>query len=454
MPIDKALWFAVATGYWGESLVVDLSHLRPAHVENAHGMVSSGPVSFARMFQAAFEFGRKPTIKSLLGFLSSFNGELRRGGRYKNGAITTSLPMWHPNALEYIQLPTSDHPWLKKGLVIPRDWANFDLLPAILRGVNNGTLWLEKSVRQTTQDEHEANPRRNHIWLPSDSPEQANRLRSNVCREILLPHRGTCTLSGINLGATRRFEDLPGAFRHAMEFLCELHKANHVAAAGIYLDASEDKQVGLWVIGLANLLAAQGITYKELTVSLSDLIQKQAHEIRQASMGLPSNLHLESSEKAPTLAYWLARAFAEAAVIARSYGMERAFTVAPTASCSYRYEDLEGFTTTPEISPPVYREVERMSETVASEFVFYGPNVETAETVGAAWYTLLVDAWQSLMNCTGLAHSISYNVWEDFDQLQWDFWTSSKMVTTYYRLDVTTGYLDKADQFGCKSCAE
>ena len=41
---------------------------------------------------------------------------------------------------------------------------------------------------------------------------------------------------------------------------------------------------------------------------------------------------------------WVA-AVAGAAQIARANGMERAFTIAPTASCSYNYKDLAGYTT-------------------------------------------------------------------------------------------------------------
>ena len=41
--------------------------------------------------------------------------------------------------------------------------------------------------------------------------------------------------------------------------------------------------------------------------------------------------------------------------------MVRAFAIAPTASCSYRSTDSDGFTATPEIAP---RSVERLTEIV------------------------------------------------------------------------------------------
>ena len=78
----------------------------------------------------------------------------------------------------------------------------------------------------------------------------------------------------------------------------------------------------------------------------------------------------------PTPALILAREFVKAvssaAQIARAANMDRAFTIAPTASCSYRYKDLDGFTTTPEIAPPISRHVDRDSGTFGVESFDYG----------------------------------------------------------------------------------
>ena len=70
-----------------------------------------------------------------------------------------------------------------------------------------------------------------------------------------------------------------------------------------------------------------------------------------------------------------------AAEVARSANMDRAFAIAPTASCSYRYKDRDGNTTTPELAPPIGRTVDRDSSTFGVEQFTYG-NVETAEEVG------------------------------------------------------------------------
>ena len=61
--------------------------------------------------------------------------------------------------------------------------------------------------------------------------------------------------------------------------------------------------------------------------------------------------------------------------------MDRAFAIAPTASCSYRYKDRAGYTTAPELAPPIGRTVDRDSSTFGVQTFDYG-DVETAEEVG------------------------------------------------------------------------
>ena len=78
------------------------------------------------------------------------------------------------------------------------------------------------------------------------------------------------------------------------------------------------------------------------------------------------------------LAREFACAIAGAANVARANGMDRAFTIAPTASCSYNYTDLDGYTTCPEIAPPISRHVDRDSGTFGVQTYDYG-DVEIAQ---------------------------------------------------------------------------
>ena len=88
------------------------------------------------------------------------------------------------------------------------------------------------------------------------------RIRGNVCLEVYLPSRGTCLLQHVNLGACE-FDDIPKAFIAGMSELCKLHGETNVGQSGEYLSPDVDKQVGLGVLGLANLLRRYGVTYEQ-----------------------------------------------------------------------------------------------------------------------------------------------------------------------------------------------
>ena len=121
-----------------------------------------------------------------------------------------------------------------------------------------------------------------------------------------------------------------------MSELVALHGRTGVGDTGEYLAPEVDRQVGLGVLGLANFLAYHGVSYAAFGEALEAV-----------------NLGLDF-EQTPAIVLaqeWVA-AVAGAAQIARANRMERAFTIAPTASCSYNYKDLRGFTTTLRSAPP------------------------------------------------------------------------------------------------------
>ena len=107
-----------------------------------------------------------------------------------------------------------------------------------------------------------------------------------------------------------------------------------VDKSGHYLSPKEDRQVGLGILGLANHLAIHGVTYAEFGDAL---------EVVNATP-YPSAIPLLfcSTE-------W--RKGSKASYDRQANRMERAFTIAPTATCSYNYTDLRGNTTCPEIAP-------------------------------------------------------------------------------------------------------
>ena len=106
------------------------------------------------------------------------------------------------------------------------------------------------------------------IWLNKVKYEGTKRIRGNVCLEVYLPSRGTCLLQHVNLGACE-FNDIPNAYAQGMSQLCDLHGRTGVGETGEYLDPTIDRQVGLGVLGLANLLRRYGVTYEQFGRALN-----------------------------------------------------------------------------------------------------------------------------------------------------------------------------------------
>jgi intein/homing endonuclease len=142
----------------------------------------------------------------------------------------------------------------------------------------------------------------------------ANGLIAHNCLEVLLKNQGSCLLAHVNLGALQ-IDDIPRAFVEGMEWLCTLHKYTNVHLGGYYLPPSIDKQVGLGVLGLANLLAIEGITYHDLVVSMEELFNM-----------VPEEDTTVPSKEARRLAIVLYEAFQMSARVARKYKMDRCVT--------------------------------------------------------------------------------------------------------------------------------
>ena len=155
------------------------------------------------------------------------------------------------------------------------------------------------------------------------------------------------------------------------------------------------------MLGLANLLALEGVTYKEF-----------AEALRQHLYPMDDCMTTPAARK---IVQALQQGIDSAAAVARMARMDRAFAIAPTASCSYRYTDRAGYTTAPELAPPIGRTVDRDSSTFGVETFDYG-EVETADQVGWDDYKRTVDGIMEMLNRTGLAHGYSFNSWSDVVQ--------------------------------------
>lgn len=433
-------WSYVSKGLrYASGVALDLSKLRAkSTVVGMYGQ-ASGPVSFCTLY-------------------SAINQTLRRGGEYKNGAVVLYLDIAHPDIEEFLNLDRTQIPWAKRAVYVT-DYGDSNLKThplkeLILQKVADGSIWLAKKRYE--------DPSTGLIVKepPDPSDPYKYRVYSQVCTEVLLPSNGTCMLLPVNLGQCT-LKNLRRAHRNGMTTLCNIHKLTGVGKGdSYYLSPKVDKQVGLGAIGLANLLARYSVTYVDFVSALQASIDLY-HETEWYAESDPKNkLYSKAvtekllndtsySVKAIELASTLVLAYHDASIIASKAKMKRAFAIAPTASVSYRNVDLDGYTTTPEISPPVChpetKRVTRFSSEFGSQTFQYPRNVEVAEKdVSFETYFDLANQWQRLMNIQGLAHAISFNVWDcdipDFI----DRWLDSELVSTYYRLTPNQDFLDKS----------
>ena len=378
----------------GAGCAIHLSKLRPKGTESIKGndkLIASGPVSFAKIY-------------------STLNEILRRGGTYRNGAIVCHLDLSHPDAREFILAPRSELPWVKRCInITPEWWEGCSFKEDLLYGIKSGDIWLNK--------------------VKYDN--EGKRIRGNVCLEVYLPSRGTCLLQHVNLSACE-FDDIPRAFSEGMQELCTLHGRTGVGDSGEYLPSDTDRQVGLGMLGLANLLRRYGVTYDQFGRALEQY--NNGEIIRSPAFELVSQI---------------ASGVELAAGIARRNHMVRAFAIAPTASCSYRSKDLDGFTATPEIAPPISRTVDRDSGTFGVQTYNYG-DVEIASEVGWEAYKRVADGIMTLLNETGLLHGYSFNSWSDvvtYDEAFIEEWLESPQTSLYYSLQVMGDVQDKSSAY-------
>ncbi len=397
----EASWRFVSHGLRnGAGVAVHLSSLRERGAENGKGLVASGPVSFGKIY-------------------STLNEILRRGGLYKNGAVVLHLDYSSPDAIEFVSASRSELPWVKRCLNVDDNFLSAsspELINACLRAISSGDLWLNK-IRYNARGE---------------------RIRANVCLEVYLPHRGTCLLQHVNLGACT-LGNIQGAFVEGMMQLCELHPRTGVGDTGEYLPPVIDKQIGLGVLGLANFLAIQGISYEDFGNAIEAYLDEDPH---------PWAHHWKDTISGEAV-WQIDQGIQKAAEIAREHGMERAFCIAPTASCSYRYLDTRGFTTAPEIAPPIARTVDRDSGTFGVESFDYG-EVETAAEVGWAAFYKAANGLVRLYQRTGLFHGYSFNSWSDvvsYDEAFLKDWLDSPQTSLYYSLQVLPDTQRKDDAY-------
>lgn len=438
----ESSWDAfVKSALEGRKIVVDVSELRPSHSENGRGLTASGPKSFVLIYEQIAKYLETGRVTDLGAIYSALNQTLRRGGLYKNGAVTLHIDYNHQGALEFIRSERKELPFARICLNIDEGFTStkedgsyaYDI-DEFLKKVVSGDVFLQKIKY---------------------CPISQERLFGNVCLEIFLNNHGTCLLAHENLGKLK-IEEIADGIENGVEWLTEVHPITGVEKMGYYLPPSQDRQIGYGVVGLASCLAANEITYAEFNDALEYSLRIRGYEIFEPKYRVISN------KKALELTEALYEGFQRGAAIGKAKNFHRVFTVAPTASCSYRSKDLLGYSCTPEIAAPIATSIERVSDAHDTVEYDYNPDCETADKVGWEEHWRLNCLWQTLMNSTGVAHSISTNWWVDqtvMDRSLIERFLKSPLWSLYYALP-TAQNQDKSEVIGavkkdyCSACAQ
>lgn len=443
----------LATEHPGELIVVDLSNLRPAGQANSLGLVATGPIgygedegSFFSVYHRLAEYLNDCGVISLIALLGELNGTLRRGGQYKNGIITSSMPYYHPDFNEYINSKLSDLPGShKKGVRLDSGVLNNpELVATICQKHTHESVFLEKI--------------------------QPGNIYSNVCVGILLADRGTCLINRINIAQCKTMADIPQAMAEATLQLCEIHttwRTNCPDKAGIFAPLEEDRQIAIDLLGLANALAQWDITYEDHVAALKDLVAGKKQGVFY-------------SPAAWELAQYLAKGYMLSTQVADEYmdskglpKLDRIHTVEPSQQSAFKYQDLEGNTTCRNIDPPFNRRVRRVSETVQTKWFYHG-KVEIARDLNPELHQTHWESWQLLMNKYGRPHTMSFDNWQEatpewFDYFikesplqtiyynfssQVDQWWIKKQAPTASETEEVSGFCDFQKPGECATCAE
>lgn len=414
----------------GQIPIVDLSLLREAGSPSSNNLIATGALggggldaeegSFVSIYDFMYRHYLNGDIISLMQLLGQLNRCIRKGRKEKTGIVCTGLHYKHPDIKKYLSFPLSKLVGSqKKAVRIDKGLLDDpEILALVIEKCNTESVFLEKTDR-----EYETGKDR--------------RLFSNVCVEILLENKGTCLLSHVQGGSLKEPNDIVTALTTATQYLAGMWKdwRNLVNADWLYASKEHDKQIGVGWIGFANYLALEKVTYKDHAESLKAVLDELEYGAE-----IPEELQ---NTKPFRIAYNLLEGYTLAAIIARGAGLERAFTMAPTQGVSFAYKDQAGKTCSKSIDPPYSRRVKRDSSRTGSKWYTYGNTIETIADVGAEVHELMFNQWQRLLNTTGLAHTMSYDLWHTVDKSWFEWFLNADenhpngecyLQTTYYNM--------------------
>lgn len=393
----------------GKDVTLDLHLLRPADSQNSSGMRASGPESFAELYNALSDYLTKPSMATLLQLFGKLNSVVRKGF-FKRGIITSAMDYANPLYLDYLaaDLISIDGSH-KKGAIVDEGInteAMAEVKAATIAAVNEQSLFLQKRMFDN----------------------EGIAIFANVCQGIYMRDLATCLIWRINAGKCLTRTALIEATKESTLRLCQTH-ATWRPEKHSWSALSDDRQIAVDFMGVANLLALTGWKYNDFFAELKAMLAGERGEF--LSNG-------EASNQAVFLPEWFAAAYQASTAVADEFMrernlplLERIHTIEPAQSHSYTTTDTQGNTTCRGFWAPLGRTVNRISDVEANVTVYHG-KVETALEVGAEAHYEYACLWQELMNRYGRPHAISYDTYEPASEAMFDKWMAGPLHTIYY----------------------
>ena len=411
--IEESWMYFIASFQRGLDVTVDLSDLRPYGSTNHKGLTATGPVgdgtdesnssSFFAIYDSIANHIDKGDILSLMQVLGTLNNTLRRGGQYKNGIITSSMRYDNPEIENYLLAPLVEIPGSHKKSVKYADGLLNDepLLQLISDKRNQESLFLEPILEDD--------------------------LHANVCMAIFAKPNSTCLINRLNISQCDTPDQITEGMIEATLELCELHVSWREKVGDrskIYLPLTEDRQIGMDILGFANYLSQNNLTYLEFTDGLDYVIQGRGVEPSKVTLDI-----IQALIKGYKLSTVAADDFMDSLNLPH---LDRIHTIEPSQSHAYKCTDLQGFTTARSIFAPMGRKDKRVSDSQKIKVYMHGP-VEIASEVGGETHQRFIELWQQMMNLYGRPHGISFDTWLPCT-VEWLTWfIKSDIETAYYQ---------------------
>lgn len=411
--IEESWRYFIEAVKQGQSVIVDLSDLRPYGSTNHKGLTATGPIgdgtedsnhsSFFAIYDAIASHILDGDILSLLQVLGTINSTLRRGGQYKNGIITSSMRWDNPEIYNYLNAPLVDIPGSHKKSVKYSD------------GLLN-----DESLMQLISDKRN----QESVFL---EPILADDLHANVCMAIYAKPNSTCLINRLNISQCTSPKEITEGMVKATLALCELHVSWRDMVgdrAKIYLPLTEDCQIGMDILGFANYLAQNNITYLEFTDGLDYVLHRNGVKPRDSVRKIIVAICMGYQESV-----WSADDFMDNLGLPH---LDRIHTIEPSQSHAYKCVDLNGFTTARSIFAPMGRKDKRVSDSQKIKVYMHGP-VEIASDVGGETHQRFIELWQQMMNSFGRPHGISFDTWLPCTVEWLEWFIKSDIQTAYYQ---------------------